>query len=145
MLDMFRKLIERHLKEGTQEDQEQKAIALAQELDLTRLYFFPSLDTVISAAHVLNHCYSGHNSLFRLKKDGSYCLVARKSSHTPDTAQYHLVITKSDHTPEEFNKISNILSEYGTSEKYASASEAYLEEHEELMIRDEALQKLALL
>ena len=129
MLDMFRKLIERHLKEGTQEDQEQKAIALAQELDLTRLYFFPSLDTVISAAHVLNHCYSGHNSLFRLKKDGSYCLVARKSSHTP----------------EEFNKISNILSEYGTSEKYASASEAYLEEHEELMIRDEALQKLALL
>ena len=67
VLDMFRKLIERHLKEGTQEEQEQKAIALAQELDLTRLYFFPGLDTVISAAHVLENCYTGHNSLFRLK------------------------------------------------------------------------------
>jgi adapter protein MecA 1/2 len=129
VLDMFRKLIERHLKEGTQEEQEEKAIALAQELDLTRLYFFSSLDLIISAAHVLENCYSGCNTLFRLKKDGSYCLVARKSSHTP----------------EEFNKISNILSEYGSSEKYATASEAYLEEHEELMIRDEALQKLALL
>ncbi len=89
----------------------------------------PILDLIISAAHVLENCYSGCNTLFRLKKDGSYCLVARKSSHTP----------------EEFNKISNILSEYGSSEKYATASEAYLEEHEELMIRDEALQKLALL
>lgn len=129
VLDMFRKLIERHLKEGTQEEQEEKAIALAQELDLTRLYFFPSLDAVISVAHVLQNCYHGCNTLFHLKRDGSYCLVAKKSSHTP----------------EEFNKISNILSEYGTSEKYATASEAYLEEHEELLIKNEALQKLALL
>ena len=44
VLDMFRKLIERHLKEGNQEEQEEKAIALASELDLTRLYFFPDLD-----------------------------------------------------------------------------------------------------
>ena len=129
VLDMFRKLIERHLKEGTQEEQEEKALALAQELDLARLYFFSSLDTVISAAHVLQNCYNGCNSLFRLRKNGGYCLVARKSSHTP----------------EEFNKVSNILSEYGTGEKYASASEAYLEEHEELLIRDEALQRLSLL
>ena len=49
VLDMFRKLIERHLKEGTQEEQEEKAIALAQELDLTRLYFFSSLDLKIHA------------------------------------------------------------------------------------------------
>ena len=78
---------------------------------------------------MLEGCYSGHNTLFRMKKDGSYCLIVRKSNHTP----------------EEFNKISNILSEYGTHEKYASANEAYLDEHEELMIRDDALQKLALL
>ena len=129
VLDIFRKLIERHLKEGSKEEKEEKAIALAQELDLTRLYFFPNLDSVISVAHVLESCYSGHNTLFRMKKDGSYCLIVRKSTHTP----------------EEFNKISNILSEYGTHEKYASANEAYLDEHEELMIRDDALQKLALL
>lgn len=127
VLDIFRKLIDRHLKETTQEEKEQKAIALASELDLTRLYFFPNLDTVIDAAHVLRDYYKGNNSLYHLSRDGSYCLVARKSSHTP----------------EEFNKISNILSEYGASEKYAEAYEAYLEEHEELMVKDEALQRLA--
>ena len=75
VLDIFRKLIERHLKEGSKEEKEEKAIALAQELDLTRLYFFPNLDSVISVAHVLESCYSGHNTLFRMKKDGSYCLI----------------------------------------------------------------------
>jgi adapter protein MecA 1/2 len=129
VLDMFRKLIDHHLKEATSEEKEEKAIALASELDLTRLYFFPNLDTVIHAAHVLSGYYHGNNSLYRLTKDGSYCLVIRKSSHTP----------------EEFNKVSNILSEYGSSEKYAIASEAYLEEHEELMVKNEAMQKLALL
>jgi len=129
VLDMFRKLIDRHLKGETTEEKEEKAIALASELDLTRLYFFPDLDTVIDAAHVLKDYYKGCNSLYRMVRDGNYCLVIRKSGHTP----------------EEFNKISNILSEYGTSEKYAAASEAYLEEHEELMVKDEALQKLALL
>ena len=33
VLDIFRKLIERHLKEGSKEEKEEKAIALAQELD----------------------------------------------------------------------------------------------------------------
>lgn len=129
VLDIFRKLIDHHLKESTKEESEDKAIALANELDLIRLYFFPDLDTIIEAAHVLQGYYHGNNTLYRLAKDSNYCLVVRKSSHSP----------------EEFNKISNILSEYGTSEKYASASEAYLEEHEELMVKDEALQKLALL
>lgn len=66
VLDIFRKLIERHLKEGSKEEKEEKAIALAQELDLTRLYFFPNLDSVISVAHVLESCYSGHNTLFQI-------------------------------------------------------------------------------
>lgn len=129
VLDIFRKLVDRHLKEASKEEQAKKAVELASELDLTRVYSFPDLDTVISAAHVLQGYYKGYNSLYRLVKDGSYCLVIRKSGHTP----------------EEFNKISNILSEYGTSEKYSSASEAYLDEHEEIMVREEALQKLALL
>ena len=73
--------------------------------------------------------YKGYNSLYRLAKDGSYCLVIRKSGHSP----------------EESNKVANILSESGSSGKYSSASEAYLDEHEEAMVREQALQKLALL
>ncbi len=129
VLDIFHKLLDRHLKNTGKGEQGERAVALASELDLTRLYFFPNLDTVILAAHALQGYYRGYNSLYRLSKDGSYCLVIRKSSHTP----------------EEFNKISNILSEYGTSGKYSPAGEAYLDEHEEAMVRGEALQKLALL
>lgn len=130
VLDIFKKLIDKKLKEVTtssKEEEAEKAVSLASEIDLTRLYSFPDLDTVIDAAHVLQGFYQGQNSLYRMKRDGDYCLIIHKSSHTP----------------EEFNKISNILSEYGTNEKYSSAGEAYLSEHEELMVAGEALQKLA--
>lgn len=129
VLDMFRKLMEHQLKESPKEEREEAAVTLATELDLTRLYLFPNLDTVIDAAHVLKGYYHGNSSLYRLKKEAGFCLVVRKSSHTP----------------EEFNKISNILSEYGSNEKYAPACEAYLDEHEEIMVQEDALQKLALL
>lgn len=130
VLDIFKKLIEKKLQESTAasaEEKEEKAVTLASEIDLARLYTFFDLDTVIDAAHVLQGFYQGYNSLYRLKKDGDYCLIIHKSSHTP----------------EEFNKISNILSEYGSNEKYSSAGEAYLAEHEELLIAGEALQQLA--
>ena len=130
VLDMFKKLIEKKLQDSTASSKEEKAeqaVSLASEIDLTRLYSFPDLDTIIDAAHVLQGFYQGQNSLYRLKKDGDYCLIIHKSSHTP----------------EEFNKISNILSEYGSNEKYSSAAEAYMTEHEDLMIAGEALQKLA--
>ncbi len=176
VLDMFRKLIDRHLKEGEKEEKEKEADVLAAELDLARLYFFPDLDTVLSAARVLSGCYHGRNSLYRLKKEKeadvlaaeldlarlyffpdldtvlsaarvlSGCYHGRNSLYRlRRDGSYCLVIRKSSHTPEEFNKFSNILSEYGTSGKYSSAGEAYLDEHEEPMIKNEALQKLALL
>ena len=54
-----------------------------------------------------------------------------------------LVITQSEHTPEDFNRICNMLSEYGNPEKFVSASEAYMEEHFEPVIRDNAIQALS--
>ena len=55
-----------------------------------------------------------------------------------------LVVTQSEHTPQEFNKICNMLSEYGNSEKFVTASEAYMEEHFEPVIKDKAVQSLAM-
>ena len=127
VLDIFRKLMEHHLKDSTKESRAEEAITLATELDLTQLYLFSGLDSVIDAAAVLKGFYRGSNSLYRLHKDSSYCLVIRKSNHNP----------------EEFNKICNILSEYGTLERVSSASEAYLEEHFTPLIKNSALQSLA--
>lgn len=135
ILDMFRKLLDRHLKgaedAGGKTDAQggDTAAGLTEDLDLTRAYDFESLDTVIEAAHVLKDFYKGNNTLYKNQDDDSYRLIVRKSSHSP----------------EDFNRIANILSEYGANEKYNPASEAYLTERGALLMKDDALQKLALL
>ena len=91
------------------------------------LYLFHRLDSIVEASSVLKGIYHGENRLYK----------------NPDTAQYHLVITKSDHTPEQFNKVCNILSEYGAGVRSVPASIAYLEEHFEPIIQNTALQSLS--
>ena len=97
-------------------------------VELTRIYSFDSLAQVIRLAHVLSAHYDGKNSLYKNEKLSSYILV----------------VTQSEHTPQEFNKICNMLSEYGNPEKFVSASEAYMEEHFEPVIKDKAIQSLSL-
>ncbi len=91
-----------------------------------RICSFKTLDTIISLSHVLTEHYHGVNSLYKAK-DNSYILV----------------IFRSEHSPAEFNKVCNILSEYGSPAKSLSASEAYLQEHCEVIIKNSALQSLA--
>lgn len=93
---------------------------------LTRLCSFRSLHEVTALAHVLDGYYQGTNSLYKAKDES-----------------YILVISKSGHSPAEFNRICNILSEYGSPVKSLPASEAYLEEHCDAILRNTALQSLA--
>ena len=127
VLDLFQKLLEHRLKNAPKENREQQAEELASELDMRKLYLFPKLDSLLAASHVLAGIYHGANRLYK----------------NPDTQEYCLIVRKSFHTPEEFNKVCNILSEYGNSGKYTPANEAYMQEHYTLIMKDEALQKLA--
>ena len=43
------------------------------------------------------------------------------------------MIHQSDCTPEEFNKVCNILSEYGQGQAFTMSGEAHLKEHGELI------------
>lgn len=92
----------------------------------TRIYCFGSLHEVIGLSRVLSGFYEGENSLYK-QADGSYLLVLAKGTHSP----------------EDFNRICNILSEYGSLLKTVPASEAYLEEHLDAIIRNNALQSLS--
>lgn len=94
---------------------------------LTRMYRFKTLDHVIDAAGALRGFYRGKNTLYHLKKEGSYILVIHQSSHSA----------------EDYNKVCNIITEYGVSEKYSATAEAYYAEHEETVIVGSALQELA--
>ena len=126
VLDIFKRMMEQHIK-GLEKQQEEKPAKIADEIDLTRLYCFGNLESLIEAAHVLKNYYHGEN---RLYKNNSRKL-------------YYLVLSKSSHTPEEFNKICNILTEYGSNEPYKKSTESYMAEHYDLVIKKEALQKLA--
>ena len=49
---------------------------------------------------------------------------------------------QSDHSTGDFNKICNMLSEYGSAEKTTGATCAYLEEHCEVLVSESAVQQL---
>ena len=126
VLDLFKRMVEQHLKGTPEEKSEEQPVHLSSDIDLTRLYCFGDLDSIIDAAHILKDYYHGENRLYKNN--------ARKL--------YYLVLSKSSHTPEEFNKICNILTEYGSNEPYTKAMEAYMAEHYNLVIKKDALQKL---
>ena len=140
VLDLFKKIQNSQLNEITDGDTanlrsktsdrpslpDKKALTTASQ-ELTRIYSFDSLHVVIRLSHVLVNSYQGLNSLYKRPRDERFVLV----------------ITKGNITPANFNKVCNVLSEYGIPEKTVYASEAYLEEHFEPLIRDNAIQELA--
>lgn len=94
--------------------------------NVIRFYSFDNFSTIEQLARVLNNIYMGRNSLY---KDSRRQI-------------YHLVLTKSDHTPQEFNKVLNIVSEYGTKENASSEKEDFFREHYQIIIDGSALQIL---
>ena len=97
--------------------------------NLTKVYSFNSLGEVTNLANVLLGIYRGENTLYK----------------NPVTSTYYLVISISDHTPEEFNKISNIISEYGKPERTTYATQCYYQEHYEIIVKNQAIQIMSVL
>ena len=96
-------------------------------VDLVRSFRFYSLDEVIASAGALHHYFSGKNSLYKIESQNCYQLILHQSGCSP----------------EDFNKVCNILSEYGHQKAFSGIGEANLMEHNEILIRDNALQQLA--
>ncbi|MBQ9764763.1 MAG: adaptor protein MecA [Lachnospiraceae bacterium] len=116
------KIAERLAKKHRKEEKEVEA-----EQTLMLIFAFDKLATVEKVAKVLDGVYNGVNTLY---KD------AKKN-------KFYLVLAKSKHTPQEFNKVGNILAEYGDREMSSHSREAYLREHLTVMIKNDALQVLS--
>lgn len=95
--------------------------------DVTRLYYFGTLDDVITTAGILGGSYQGRNSLYKHPENGMYCLLLNSAGCTP----------------EEFNRICNTISEYAGHGKLTVGTEAFLAEHGTCIVPENALQKLA--
>lgn len=136
IIDMIHRLLDTQLKNLPKKQApapaQTKTDALpgeeAASVNLIRLYTFSNLDDVIAASRGLNGFFSGENNLYKDAGNSGYQLVLRQSSCTA----------------EEFNKVCNILSEYGMGRAFSPAGEAHLQEQGELIARN-ALQQLALL
>ena len=136
ILDNFHKIyeakakaMERVKKENTEtvpnqnlQDSKEKPISV----NLMREYIFQNLDTAIDAAHGLNHFFQGFSALYKNDKTG----------------EYNLILHQEGTSPENFNKVCNMLSEYGKGISLSPAREAYLAEHGGCIISENALEKL---
>lgn len=114
-------------REAKKEDAPVKSVAVTSNLN--KVFSFSSLEEVIHLSEHIVYFYHGNNSVYK------------------DTvaSRYYLVISKTDHTPEEFNKICNMISEYGKPERTTYASPAYFEEHFEIIVKDTAIQILSVM
>lgn len=94
-----------------------------------RLFSFATMEHVLKAAQLLGSMYHGSNTLYK------------------DTAEniYILAIMQSDHSVNDFNRICNMLTEFGTLEKSSGAALAFLEEHCEMLVSNDAIQQLSLI
>ena len=130
IFDLFRQIQEsRHAQAaGTptapaSKEDKTTATAEVKQPQEARIFSFPSMHTLLRLSHVVNDFYTGHNTLYRNRKNDSY-----------------LLILKMDQTSV---KDFNIASEYGRLERSAAGSEAYFKEHYELVTENNALQTLA--
>lgn len=92
-----------------------------------RLFSFATMEHVLKAAQLLGSIYHGSNTLYK----------------DPAENIYILAIMQSDHSINDFNRICNMLTEFGTLEKSSGAALAFLEEHCEMLVSNDAVQQLS--
>jgi len=97
------------------------------DVNIIRIFQFDELNVINNVANIISPIYAGNNSLYKDVKNNIY----------------YLVINKSDCTPTVFNKVCNILSEYGNKVHFSYASQSFIEEHCETIIKNNAVQILA--
>lgn len=94
-----------------------------------RLFSFSTMDNVLQAAHLLNKMYVGSNTLYKDAAEDMYILA----------------LTQSDYSTKDFNRICNMLTEYGSLEKASGMMLAFLEEHCDILVTPNAVQQLSLI
>lgn len=95
--------------------------------DLMKLYSFLYMSNIESLSSILSGMDLGDNHLYKNQSNG----------------KYYLFLHKNNLSAINFNKVCNILSEYGQQETCTAATEAYFAEHITCLLHKNALQTLA--
>ncbi|MCH5248847.1 MAG: adaptor protein MecA [Lachnospiraceae bacterium] len=130
MLDMLRKM-DQQSRSKPATDSVSKTPVQSKEVvsapHTERMFSFVSLSDIMRLANIAAPIYNGCNSLYKNDQNGSYLLL----------------ISPLGMTTADFNRICNIMTEYGHPEQFSTAAESYLEEHYEPIIKDNAIQALS--
>ena len=124
ILDIFQKIYEAKAKATATKPENIGDTPVS--VNLMREYVFQNLDTVIEAAHGLNNFFQGFSALYKDEKNNTYSLVL----HQEETS------------PEDFNRVCNMLSEYGKGSPFSPAKQAYFKEHGVCILPSKALTHL---
>ena len=137
ILGLFRRIQEERRKAAdaqgskdsfvSEENDKKKETPVNVLVDITKLFVFSDFSEITRLANTLQGFYHGNNDLYK-----------NEAAH-----RYYLLVSKSRQTPEEFNKVCNILSEYGTQQTYTPAAGAFMKEHYQVILKNHALQTLA--
>lgn len=104
-----------------------EAFEKAKKADITKIYMFRRLDDLINTCMQISGIFCGQSILYKNPSDNSY----------------YFVLSKSGLSLENFNKICNILSEYGKLCRMTYATLNYMKEHYELILPENTVHKLA--
>ena len=126
MLDLFHKL-----QETRADATAAKSATPAEEAEeklRTRIFAMDSLQQVMSAAGLIAVSFPAKSALYKDERNEKYLLV----------------LTQGEASRDDFDRVSNLLSEYGTLQRTMSGSRVFLEEHCDALISEDALRKLAI-
>ena len=91
--------------------------------NISRVFSFSSLDDITNAACIIDTFYKDPNSVYK----------------NPSDRRYYLCISKTKCNSKDFNKVCNILSEYGQKESGFDNHIGFFAEHCECIIAEHAL------
>lgn len=125
MVDLFRRLKEPHKQ--AEEAAVPPAAPDSEDKNRTLMFVMDSLQQVMNAAAVTGSAFHGISTLYKDERLGNYFLV----------------LTQGEEKRDVFDRICNVISEYGILKRSPSGSQTYLEEHYEALIAGNALQALS--
>ncbi len=126
VMDLFRRLHESSKNLTEKKNDKESSEQPVTPSQLCRIFQMDTLQSVLAAAHLTGSFYTGESALYKDERTGSYLLVLSQGSMSL----------------EDYNKVSNVMTEYGHLRKSLSASLPYLEEHYTPLIAGNALNAL---
>lgn len=93
----------------------------------SRIYRIGSLQQVISICHIIEPHFCGTSTLYKEEASGTYLLL----------------LDRGEESAEDFEKVCNVVSEYGALLRNLSGSTTFLAEHNEALLSGNAVSVLA--